>query len=434
MVPITADSSLEIQGSRGRALTDPAAARDKGSRGEIALRLPYVYRVPLCVPFWNGRTYSALLRSFVLGRAVAGPEVRRLEARLAALFSTPGAIACNSGRAAMELALRATGVGAGDEVVIPTFCCASIVPPVLAVGALPVLADVGDALTLTPGTVEAACTPRTRAIVVPHLFGNPAPIHTIGEVCRRRGLILIDDAAQALGARLGDRRLGTFGDAGIVSFGNGKVCFGTGGGVLVSRDGAVLARAGAIPMPPPGIRPTMGRAASTLVWRRWRCWSLPLYVSLARLLGARRDVPYASRSMANLDAAVASSLLDTLAANLAARRVRVDAYRALLGAEPKLTLLSHTEGSACLSQVVDFHGDERLALRVQRALRAGGYEVDRSYKPLHLQPEYRAYARAPLPNAERVWAALVELPCEPSVRVEDVHKIGALIRATVGAC
>jgi dTDP-4-amino-4,6-dideoxygalactose transaminase len=375
-----------------------------------------------------------LLRSFILGRVVAGPEVRRLEARIAAFFSTPGAIAYNSGRAALELALRATGVGAGDEVVAPTFCCTSIVSPILAVGALPVLADVGDALTLRPDAVEAACTPRTRAVVVAHLFGNPAPIHAIGEVCRRRGLILIDDAAQALGARLGDRLLGTFGDAGIVSFGNGKVCFGTGGGALISRDGAVLARARAVSRPPADIGPTVGRAASTLVWRRWRRWSLPLYISLARMVGERRDVPYTPRAMANLDAAVASTLLDTLETNLVARRARIDAYRTLLGAEPKLTLLSHDEGSACLSQVVDFHGDERLALRVQRVLRAAGYEVDRSYKPLHLQPEYHAYTRAPLPNAERVWSALVELPCEPGVRVDDVQRIAALVRATVGAC
>jgi len=403
------------------------------SIGSIILRLPYVYRVPLCVPFWNWQTYLALLHCSFFGRTVDGPDLARLEQRLATFFSVPLVVACNSGRAALEVALRATGVRSGDEVIVPTFCCASIIPPIIAVGAEPVLADVGADLMLTPETVEAACTARTRAVVVAHLFGNPAPIEAIEGVCRRRGLILIDDAAQALGARLNGQLLGTFGDAGIVSFGNGKVCFGVGGGILVSREAAVLERARGIGLPRPEIVPTLKRAAAVTVWRRWRRWSLPVQAALNRRRGSSQEPAHERRAMANLDAAVASSLMDTLDSNLAARRARVEAYRQWLGPETSFSLLPHQSGSACLTQLVSFAGAEEVALKVVRALRDAGYEAERSFRPLHLQAAYDRYARSSLPKAERAWRALVELPCEPSVRIDDVERIARLIRTTVAA-
>jgi len=359
--------------------------------------------------------------------------VQRLERRLATFFSVPSSIACDSGRAALEGALRATGIGAGDEVIVPTFCCASILPPIVAVGGVPVLADVGDNLTLTPETVESVSTPRTRAVVVAHLFGNPAPIDAIEEYCRRRDSILIDDAAQALGARLKGRLVGTYGDAGIVSFGNGKVCFGTGGGALVSRQRAVMERARASLLPTAATIPKLKRAVSVTLWRRWRRWSLPLQVALSRIYPVGHEPAYAARAMANLDAAVAASLLDTLDANLAARRARVNAYRELLSDEAACALVPHAEGSACLTQLVSFYGGEPVALRAVRTLREAGYEAVRSYRPLHLQPAYRDYARGSLPTAEQIWPSLVELPCEPTVRMCDVRRIAEIVKSAAEA-
>ena len=317
--------------------------------------------------------------------------------------------------------------------IVPTFCCTSIIPPITAVGAVPVLADIGENLTLTPETVEAAISSRTRAVIVPHLFGNPAPITAIEELCRLRGFLVIDDAAQALGARLNGRLLGTFGDAGIVSFGNGKVCFGVGGGALVSRDSGVLERAQTFRFPSAAAMPSLKRAAAVTVWRRWRRWTLPLQVALRRVLPDGRDPVYAGRAMANLDAAIAASLLDTLDANLAARRARVDAYRAHLGNGTAFSLLPHEEGSACLTQLISFHGGESAALDTVHTLRNAGYETYRSYRPLHLLPAHARYARGTLANADRLWSTLLELPCEPTVKMEDVRRIAGLVKATAGA-
>src|SRR3990172_5297075 len=133
-------------------------------------------KVPLAVPYWNAETYRAILRALSTGSVVGGADISRLRTSVIQTVGVADALPCGSGSLALEIALRACAVGAGDEVVIPTFCCTAVVPPILAVGAIPVLADIGDELNLTAGTVEAALTKKTKAIIVPHLFGNPAEI------------------------------------------------------------------------------------------------------------------------------------------------------------------------------------------------------------------------------------------------------------------
>ena len=117
--------------------------------------LSYSYRVPLSVPYWNGETYRGILCSLFSGRVIEGPDLGNLRAPVIERLCVEEAVLCGSGRLALEIALRACDVGEGDEVIIPTFCCTSVVPPILAVGACPVLADVSDELNITAETVEA---------------------------------------------------------------------------------------------------------------------------------------------------------------------------------------------------------------------------------------------------------------------------------------
>jgi dTDP-4-amino-4,6-dideoxygalactose transaminase len=321
----------------------------------------------------------------------------------------------------------------GHEVVVPTFCCAAVLPGIRAMGALPVLADVGENLTLTPDTLRAVLSPRTRAVIVPHLFGSPAPIEDITEICRPRGIAVIDDAAQALGGTLDDRPLGSFGDAGVLSFGRGKICFGTGGGALISRCTDVVKRAHRVPLARGRPWETVQRAMAVLLWRRWRRWSLPVEVALSRMGLRKRSAvrPYVRDAMRNADAAVAVTLLDTLETNLRARRARIDRYQAVLGGTVGLDLVLHGAGSACLTQVVRLKVGDGGALAVVNTLRRAGVEVQRSYEPLHLQPAYRGLCHGGLKTAERIWSHLVELPCEPSIPLSDIEWIGRITRDTV---
>jgi dTDP-4-amino-4,6-dideoxygalactose transaminase len=337
---------------------------------------------------------------------------------------------------ALEIALRACGVGQGDEVVIPTFCCTAVVPPVLAVGTVPVLADVGAELNITAETVEAALTKKTKAIIVPHLFGNPADIGAIVDLARGRNIRVIDDAAQALGATIDGRPVGGFGDVGILSFGSEKICSGLGGGVAVSRYKKILNRGVRIDLPAARWFPSLRALWATLFCRRWRRWTLLL---LSRMSASGPDappIPYRRETMANINAAVAVSLMQTLSENIAARRARVDAYRELLGTEKGLALIPHRRGSACLTQVVRVlpkRRGEDSASEIVQALCRAGYEVQGSYVPIHTLSGYQQFVRERLPHAERVWADLIELPCEPDVSFENVGRIASVMKRVVNS-
>jgi dTDP-4-amino-4,6-dideoxygalactose transaminase len=152
-------------------------------------------------------------------RFVLGPEGEALETELAALARVRHGIGLGSGTDALRLALTAVGVGPGDEVITPAFSFVASASTIVMAGAQPVFVDI-DPVTyaLDPDALESALTRRTRAIVVVHLYGHPAPIDRIAEVARRRGVPLVEDAAQAIGATWDDRPIGGWGDVACLSF------------------------------------------------------------------------------------------------------------------------------------------------------------------------------------------------------------------------
>jgi dTDP-4-amino-4,6-dideoxygalactose transaminase len=314
-------------------------------------------------------------------------------------------------------------------------------PPILAAGATPVLADVGADLNLTVESIKEVVTARTRAILVPHLFGNPADIEAIVSYAVSRRIKIIDDAAQAFGATFNGRLLGTFGDAGILSFGSGKVCFGTGGGVLVTNSGAVYERIQSIEFREPDLRRKLQQLFSTLLWRRWRQKLLPVLVMLRRFQPKKPESPNVvpdpspRENLSNLDSAVILTLIETLAQNIAARRERAQRYREILMKAPGIALIAHGAGSVCLTQVVKIEPDRdtERADRILERLRGAGYEVKGSYIPLHCFSEYSGFApKLPL-YADRVWPYLIELPCEPDVALPEVERIANVVRSGLAA-
>lgn len=400
-------------------------------------RFSYFYRVPLAVPYWNGVTYREILRSFLSGNVITGSDRNKLRSAVVARLGAEDALVCGSGSLALEIALRACDVQEGDEVVIPTFCCTSIVPPILALGAHPVLADIGEELNITAETIEAVLTNKTAAIIVPHLFGNPADIQTIIDLVRHRNIRVIDDAAQALGATIDGRPVGSFGDAGILSFGSEKICFGLGGGIVVFRQKEYLNGGSKIELPPARLSSTLRSFFATVAWRRWRRWTLPVQKWFSHVNTGNPDsppVPYRRETAPNLSAAVALSLLATLDKNIAARRARVRAYQELLGSDQRLRLIPHRPGSACLTQVVRVlpgRLEEDLSAHLVEVLHYAGYEVQGSYVPIHLLPHYQSWARQSLPHAERVWSDLIELPCEPEVSFAHVERIAYIVKQSL---
>lgn len=150
---------------------------------------------------------------------------------------------CSSGTAALSIALAACGIGAGDEVIVPPFTFIATVEAVLHAGAIPVFAEIDETLCLVPEEIENVLTPRTRAVLPVHMCGSMARIDEIKTLCDQKGLILIEDACQAVGATFGNKSLGTFGKAGCFSFDPVKTITCGEGGAVVTDDREVYVRA-----------------------------------------------------------------------------------------------------------------------------------------------------------------------------------------------
>jgi len=179
-----------------------------------------------------------------LSSIAGGGPVREFEKQFASYLGVRHALGLSSCTAALHTALIVCGVAAGDEVIVSPYTWGQSVSPVLFVGATPVFADI-DPLTynLDPASVASRVTPKTKAIIVVHLFGHPGPMDELALIARQHGLAIIEDCAQAAGATYQGKKVGTLGDAGCFSLGYGKALCGGEGGVLVTNDDYIFERA-----------------------------------------------------------------------------------------------------------------------------------------------------------------------------------------------
>ncbi len=174
---------------------------------------------------------------------VLGPEVKAFEQEYATYCKTTHAVGVNTGTSALHLALLAAGIGPGDEVITVSFTFVATTAAIVYAGAKPVFVDIDPAsFTMDPALIEAAITPRTKAIMPVHLYGQVADMDPIMEIARRHGLIVIEDAAQAHGAEYKGRRAGSLGDIGCFSFYPGKNLGAYGEGGAVTTNNAEYAR------------------------------------------------------------------------------------------------------------------------------------------------------------------------------------------------
>lgn len=172
-------------------------------------------------------------------------KAKAFEKELADKLGTKYCHLCSSGTAALSVALAACGIGAGDEVIVPPFTFVATIEAVLTAGAIPIFADIDETLCLDPKAVAAAITARTRAVLPVHMCGSMARIDQLAALCRDRGLVLVEDACQAVGGRYRGRALGTFGKAGCFSFDPVKTITCGEGGAIVTADEAVYRTADA---------------------------------------------------------------------------------------------------------------------------------------------------------------------------------------------
>lgn len=337
---------------------------------------------------------AAADRVLASGGLVQGREVEHFEAEFSATVDGRHCVAVASGSAALHLGLVAAGIGPGDEVIVPAFTFAATAHAVVHCGAVPVFADIDpQTYCLDPDAVAAAITERTAAVVPVHLYGHPADVPAISAVAAPRGLLVLEDACQAQGARRGGRAAGTLGPVAAVSFYPSKTMTTIEGGMVICEDAGVAERVRSLRNQ--GLEPGIPGV---------------------------RSVGWNAR-MSDVAAAIGRVQLSRVGDFLAARRANADCWdRALgLGRGPQVsTGIDHA-----FSQYTIRCQDRR---RAQAHLADHGIETRIYYDtPLHLLDPYRSDPPRHLPETEAAAASVLSLPIGPHLLDEDRARVaGAL--------
>ena len=335
---------------------------------------------------------------FVLGSEVAG-----FEQEFATYCGAAECIALNSGTSALHLALLAAGVGAGDEVITVPFTFVASVAAIIYAGARPVLVDIDPrSFTMDPAAIEAAITPRTKAILPVHLYGQPADMDPIMEVARRHRLVVIEDAAQAHGAKYKGRPVGSIGDMACFSFYPGKNLGAYGEGGAVTTSNAEYAR----------------------TIRMLRDW------------GQDRKYHHVLRGfnyrMEGLQGAILRVKLRHLEPWTEARRTIAAKYNELL-ADSELVRPSEMPWARHVYHAYTLRADDRDAL--QAALQEKGIQTGIHYPvPVHLQPAYAELVHTlALPQSEKAAAEVLSLPLFPELTNDQIQRVATALTSLATA-
>jgi perosamine synthetase len=200
-------------------------------------------RIPLSAPDITEADIDAVAGVLRSGRLSLGPKLEEFENAVAGYVRAAHAVGVSSGTAGLHLCVKALGIREGDEVILPSFTFIAAANAVCYERAVPVFVDIDPVtLNIDPAKMEAAISPRTRAILVPHTFGIPAPMNEILAVAGRHRLSVIEDACEAIGAEIYGKKVGAMGDAGVFAFYPNKQITTAEGGVVVSNSEELAAR------------------------------------------------------------------------------------------------------------------------------------------------------------------------------------------------
>ncbi|MDT3669342.1 MAG: DegT/DnrJ/EryC1/StrS family aminotransferase [Aromatoleum sp.] len=344
---------------------------------------------------------EAIQRVLESGQFTLGREVDAFEAEFAAYCQAAQGVGVNTGTSALHLALLAAGIGPGDEVITVPFTFVATVSAIHYTGATPVFVDIDPrTFTIDVAAIEAAITPRTRAIIPVHLYGQPADMDPLLDIARRHRLVVIEDAAQAHGAEYRGCRVGSLGDMACFSFYPGKNlgAYGEGGMVVTSN-------------------PELARTIRML--RDW---------------GAEKKYHHVLKGynyrLETIQAAVLRVKLRRLEAWTEARRAAAGRYDRLLEGSPVATpqVMPYARH---VFHIYAVRTAERAVL--QESLRARDIQTGIHYPtPVHLLPAFAdlGYRRGQFPQAERAADEVLSLPMFAELTAAQCEAVSEAIRAT----
>jgi dTDP-4-amino-4,6-dideoxygalactose transaminase len=336
---------------------------------------------------------------------IGGRAVTDFEDRWAAYCGRAYGVGVANGTDAIEIGLQAAGIGPGDEVIVPANTFIATVEAVVAAGATPVLVDVdADSLLVTASTISEALTPRTAAVIIVHLFGHVVPMDEIAALTRERGLLLIEDAAQAHGAKWKDRPAGSCGQIATFSF-------------YPSKNLGAFGDAGAIVTDDPGI----ARRAREIGNHGSAVQDRTQHHVLGR--NSRLDA---------LQAAILDVKLNQLDAWNRSRQIAVDSYQEAFAGHPLIRPVATDRETDSVHHLFVVRVPQRERVRAHLDARGIGSGVHYPV-PCHLHPPYMAFARAPLPAVEQAATEILSLPMFASITEAQVAEAGAALVEAVEA-
>lgn len=358
-------------------------------------------RVHLARPRVGDEEVAALRRVIDSGILSRGGRLEAFEAGMARLAGTVGGVGVNSGTTGLQIALEALGVGPGDEVITPAFTFVGTVNAIVRTGARAVLVDVDEeTLNIDPLAARSAINEKTRAILIVHLFGRPAPMRELIALAGEYGLFTVEDACEAIGARYRGRPVGGLADAGVFGFYANKPIATGEGGMIVANDAALLQRC----------RQLRNQGNDTVTGTR------------------HADRPGFSARLSELHAALGNVQLEKLDDSLQRRRTVAGRYYRNLGDHPGLQLLPPADEQDTIAWFT-FPLRLRGAAPDQRdrliaALAADGIESGIYFEPVHRLPFHdRHHDGRALPVSEDAGGRSLALPLHPGLAGEEVDTV-----------
>ncbi len=364
-------------------------------------------RIYLSPPHMSGQEIMYVKNAFDTNWvAPLGPNVDGFEVDIAGFLGDGTQVAAlNSGTAAIHLGLVLLGVGAGDEVICQSLTFSASANPILYLGARPVFIDSeSQTWNMSPFFLEQAIKNRLeagikpKAIIVVHLYGMPAMIEEIVEIGERYGIPILEDAAEALGSTFRGRKLGTFGTIGIFSFNGNKIITTSGGGAMVSKSAALVAKA--------------------------RFLSCQAKESCAYF--QHTEIGYNYR-MSNIAAGIGRGQMEMLPMRISQRRAIFNRYRESLSGTIGISFQEepnhHYFSNRWLTAFVVNESEHFEVENFRQALEAENIEVRYIWKPMHLQPLFSQYLYFGSGVSDRLFQNGICLPSGSAMDEEDMSRI-----------
>ena len=357
--------------------------------------------IPIARPQLGLEEEAAVIEVMRSGILAQGPRVKAFEEAFAQAMGARFAVATSNGTTALYLALRASGVGPGDEVITTPLTFIATANAIMQLGACPVFVDVDDSLSLDPVQAEAAITPRTRAIVPVHLHGNLADLEAFATLAQRHGVALVQDACQAVGARIGGRPLGAFGTAAYSFYATKNLTTGE-GGMVITND------------------PEVARVCRSL---RHQAYGVEPYL--------HETVAFNYR-MSEIQAAIGLAQLQRLEAMTNRRRQTANLYNTRIAANgfirpavrPDARHVYHQYTLRVTAGSPHDRGTVRARLNERGIATAVYYPI-----PVHQQPAYQEFAGVRCPVAEQAASDMFSIPVHSGLSDEERERVIEAVNA-----